>query len=194
MRAAPTLLLLAACAAPDPIADGSDGPADTDATSDGPDDDPCTGTWEASFAGLPEAPVARTSWAGADGASYLLAEYGASAPDPAFALDDSGCLSLTSGVIAIDVRGTGCAGRRATIDVTDRCGTACTEVRVLDPEGVVASSRTVRSDVPERLELAPAQPFSTVVVGSLDALVCGVSLRRAPLTDAMRPEDTGSDF
>lgn len=192
MRAAPTFLLLAACAAPDPFAIDPDEPADTDA--DGTADAACEGTWAADFTGLPEAPIAGTTWNGTDGTTYLLARYAGSAPDPAFAVDDAGCLSLTPGVVAIDVRGTGCAGRKATVDVTDRCGTACTEVRVLDPDGVVASSRTVRTDVAERLEIAPAKPFSTVVVGSLDALVCGVSLRRADLTDAMRPEDTGSDF
>jgi len=195
MRPGLPLLLLAACAAPAGADLALDDAPDTD--SDGVADDACDGTWTASFTGLPAAPTSGTSWKAEDGATYLLGRYGQSTPgtpDVAFALDESGCLSLSPGVVAIDVTGTGCAGKRATVDVTDRCGPACTEVRVLDPDGQLASSKTVRSSAPERLELAPAVPFSTVVVGSLDALVCGVTVRRAALTEAMRPEDTAADF
>lgn len=191
MRPTLVTLALAACAAPNAAPPDSDAPTDTDTDAAV---DSCAGTWSAEFSGLPASPTSGTSWVGNDGATYLLSRYGSSTPDVAFAVDEAGCLALAPGVVAIDLAPTGCAGKRVTIDVTDRCGTACTEVRVLDPDGILASSKTIRQDVPERLEIAPADPFSVVVVGSLDALVCGVSVDRTALTDAMRPEDTGADF
>ena len=101
---------------------------------------------------------------------------------------------LEPGKITLDVIPTGCAIQRATVRVTDRCGPACTKVTALSNRVAMASTSNVTSDEALELSVRAAEPFGAVSVGSLDATLCAIEIELAPMTDALRPPDTGAPF
>lgn len=188
------LVLLLACLpgcartpADDPFGQGTDSPtdaADTDAS------DPCATTVSWTFGGAPDDfRAVPTTWE--DQQATLEAQpfetgYRVS--------KDGDCLLLNPGALALEALPTGCAIASVRIRVTDHCGPACTQAFAAAASTRVASTSNVGSDSEEVLTLHPLDPFSTAVIGSLDARVCAIEATLTAIPDGLRPPDTAAPF
>ncbi|MCB9664704.1 MAG: hypothetical protein H6732_11370 [Alphaproteobacteria bacterium] len=109
--------------------------------------------------------------------------------------EDDGCITIDSGALAIDLRGTKCAGTAVRISLESLCEKAtCVEIEVGVDDERRGSTRSALVGTREVVELAPSQPFLDVRIAAVDFRVCAVAVTRTPIPEELRPPDTGEAF
>lgn len=189
------LPLAVACSGPrDPNLAVDDVPEDSDTEAPAGQ---CSGTWSVDLSAGPTTfDVEPTTWE-LEGADLVVAGNGRGQPGvPSFEVsrDEEGCLVFAPGSLAIDLTDSGCAASSVELELTDRCGPACTEAIAAAGSERVASNATTTSDVPSRIQLAPAEPFTILALRTLHAQVCAIRFVRTEIPEALLPEDTDEDF
>lgn len=186
-----TIAVVAACRGPAEFV--TDDPVDTDIqqSHDSDGSPACAGSLDLTFQDVTTDPIPLgTTWTSL-GATWITSSYLASAYQ--VYRDEAGCVALDAGTLSIDLLPTGCAASAAHFTVTDRCGAACTVVRLRAGDRAVAENHNTSMDE-QNFTLTPREPFGAIDVGSLDAALCAVRVDLTAIPDNLRPTDTDSPF
>lgn len=90
---------------------------------------------------------------------------------------DGSCLSLAPGELDLDLSQVGCTVTSVEIDVTDWCGSACTQADAYDASGPVETSDNGSAvGSPTTLRLDAGTALTSVSLHTYEATVCAVRL------------------